>query len=135
MSTLFGADIQLDAEGDFVIDSGGDLMIATELDCLIQDVKHRLITYPGDLFYDESYGVGVQEFTNSEDSEINRLHLTEKINLRLSDEPRIEMDSITASAVEWKNGEIIINTSFIPIGLDNPVNVTLKSNSSGIEVV
>ena len=134
MSLLYGTDIQLTDEGDFAIDSGGDVMLAIELDCLIQDVKNRLITYPGDLFTDETYGVGIQEFTNSEDTEINRLHLTQMIKLKLSEEPRIEIDSLTSSIVGWKNNEIIVSVSFTPIGSDNPINLILKTNSNGIEV-
>jgi hypothetical protein len=134
MSTLFGTDIQLDDEGDIIIDSGGDLMLAVELDCLIQDVKNRLITYPGDLFTDETYGVGLQEFTNSEDTEINRLHVTQMITLKLSEEPRIEVNSLKVTVVDWKEHEIIVSVIFTPINSDNPINIILTTNSAGIEV-
>lgn len=134
MSELFGTDILLDEDGDFLISSAGDLEIVTELGCLKQDIKHRLETYPGDLLDDETYGVGLQQFINSEDSPINRLEITQLIKSKLADEPRVELDSVEPEVLQWNDGNIEIVVSYLPIGEDNPVNLILKVGSVGIEV-
>jgi phage baseplate assembly protein W len=135
MVDLYGTDILLDENGDFMISSNGDVEIASGRECLKQDVKNRLLTYPGDLIDDENYGVGLQQFINSEDSQINRLEIKQLIKTKLTDEPRIELDSIEPEVLFWKDGSIEVAVSYTPISEDNPVNLILKIGSDGIEVI
>ncbi len=49
-------DLQLDEYGDLVIGPGGEPDTCDELDCLIQDLRHRLMTVKGSLPADATYG-------------------------------------------------------------------------------
>ena len=48
-----GADILFDAEGDLAVSATGDLVITQGRSCLLQDIRDRLDTLPGDLFAHE----------------------------------------------------------------------------------
>ncbi|TEB09133.1 DUF2634 domain-containing protein [Pelotomaculum propionicicum] len=107
-------DILLDDDGNFLPAADGDAATVKNADCLLQDVKHRLLTYPGDLWSHPEYGVGLQRYHQAEDTEINRLELKQLIKMRLSDDERINLSSLTVSINSWTRDAISIEVSFIP---------------------
>lgn len=106
-------DILLDDEGNFIISAAGDFATVTEADCLIQDVKHLLLTFPGDLWAHSEYGVGIQLYLQSEDTEINRLELQQLIKKQLAKDERIDADSIKVQIQSWSREMIKVQVSFL----------------------
>lgn len=109
-------DILLDENGNFVAAANGDMETVTDRECLIQDVKHRLLTFPGDLWTDKKYGTGIQRYIQAEDTELNRLELQQRIKTRLSKDIRIDSESISAKVTSWERNKIIVRTTFLPAG-------------------
>ncbi len=107
-------DILLDDDGNFVAAANGDMDTVSDRACLIQDVKHRLITFPGDLWTDKEYGVGIQWFINAEDSELNRLELRQRIKTGIAKDIRVESGSIGTQILSWDKDKISVQISFLP---------------------
>ncbi len=107
-------DILLDDEGNFVAGAGGDFATVADRDCLLQDIKHLLLTFPGDLWAHKDYGVGVQFYLQAEDQEINRLELQQLIKKQLAKDERIAADSIKVQIQSWSRETIKVQVRFLP---------------------
>ncbi|NHM25469.1 GPW/gp25 family protein [Desulfofundulus sp. TPOSR] len=107
-------DILLDAQGNFVVAADGDVETVSGLECLLQDVKHLLLTFPGDLWAHPEYGVGLQVFIQAEDNELNRLELEQLIKDRLGMDDRIEAESVRVNIKNWDLRRITLELAFRP---------------------
>lgn len=104
----------MDDDGNFVVASNGDTETVSGDRCLLQDVKHRLLTYPGDLWTDSEYGAGVQRYIQAEDTEMNRLELKQQIKIRIAMDPRIDQESIKVTISSWERDKISVVLTFLP---------------------
>jgi hypothetical protein len=105
-------DILLDDNGNFVAAAGGDCETVKDQYCVLQDVKHLLLTFPGDLWAHADYGAGIQIFAHQEDTELNRLELEQLIRLALANDDRIDTDSIKVEVLSWERDRITVTVSF-----------------------
>jgi len=104
----------LDEKGNFVAAADGDAETVDGIDCLAQDVKHLLLTFPGDLWTNEDYGVGLQQFIQAEDTELNRLEIEQMIKMALAEDDRIDPESIKVSFISWERDKIKLAVSIWP---------------------
>lgn len=107
-------DLMLDEEGNFVAAADGDAETVTEIDCLAQDVKHLLLTYPGDLWTDEEYGAGLQQFIQAEDTDLNRLEIEQVVKLAIAEDDRVDPESIKVLIMSWERDRIKLAVSIWP---------------------
>jgi len=107
-------DILLDDNGNFVLAADGDVETVVGLECLIQDVKHRLLTFPGDLWQHREYGVGIQAWNQAENTELNRLELAQAIRLGIARDERIDPESISVHITSWTRDAITVTITFRP---------------------
>lgn len=105
-------DIELDDDCNFAIASDGDAQIVKGIECVLQDVKNELMTYIGNLFYDETYGGRLVKFVNKPNNEINRIELIQNIEEIVSRNEKVEAESIECEVVQWDLKQIVISTSF-----------------------
>ena len=82
-------DILLDEDGDLVLDAGGDAAIVEDMETLIQDIRHRLITIKGSLAADPEYGASVPLSIQDEATLSNRQQLISDCLEELDKEDRI----------------------------------------------
>lgn len=87
MATI--TDIALDEFGDVVLDEGGDFALASDLDVIVQDLRHRSITVKGSLPEDKDYGFGLQLYVHQEVTPPFVRHMKMNWLLELSKEERI----------------------------------------------
>lgn len=71
MSVVDG-DMQLDETGDIVIGNNGDFVSISGLDSLTQDLRNRILTPRGSYPEDSSWGLGIRQFFQLDDSPGNR---------------------------------------------------------------
>lgn len=107
-------DILLDENGNFVVAANGDMETVSGDNCLLQDVRHRLLTFPGDLWTDTEYGAGIQRYIQAEDTEMNRLELQQRIKTRIAMDTRIDQESIKVTISSWERDKISIVLTFFP---------------------
>lgn len=125
------ADIQLDDDCNFAIASDGDAQIVKGIECVLQDIKNELMTYIGNLFYDETYGGKLVKFVNRHNNEINRIELTQSIEEIVSRNEKVEAESIDCEVVQWDLKQIIISVSFY---IDNKKQVLFAEVGENINV-
>jgi len=115
-----GADILFDAEGDLVVSATGDLVITRCRNCLLQDVRDRLDTLPGDLFAHSGWGCGIGRLLGASDTPLNRALAIRYIRYALEAEPRIEDSSISIKPLMFNNEEKRFEIRFTPVGSATP---------------
>ena len=95
MTDLTDTDIRLDDRWQLTQAADGDAPLCSGLDCLYQNIILEALTQPGDLFYDQDFGWGLYDFIQSEDSELTRLELTQRVRTKLQKREVILPGSIT----------------------------------------
>lgn len=83
MTGLKDTDIRLDDNWQLTQAADGDAPLCSGLDCLYQNIVLEAVTQPGDLFYDAEFGWGLYDFIQSEDTELTRLEITQRVRSKL----------------------------------------------------
>jgi len=107
-----GTDVLFDAEGDLAVSTTGDLVIVQGRDCLLQDVRDRLETLPGDLFAHSGGGCGIKKLLGAPDTPLNRALAIRYLRYALEAEPRIEDNSISIKPLVFDSEEKRFEISF-----------------------
>jgi len=90
-----GIDILIDEDGDLVVGRNGDLDLVVGRTCLLQDVRDRLGTLPGDIYSHPEWGCRIGRLLGAPDTPLNRALAVRYLREALEDEPRIESESIS----------------------------------------
>lgn len=118
-------DIALDAEGEIVWEYA-DLALVEGKDCLLQDIKTRLMTDIGALFYDTAFGSGVLRYIQAPADELTLLELKAAVKDALETETRIDNNSIAVKVSADKKGVLTVLISFVIAENGNNVNLVLS---------
>lgn len=97
MTGLNDTDIRLDDLWQLTQAADGDAPLCSDLDCLYQNIVLEAMTQPGDLFYDAEWGWGLYEFIQSEDTELTRLEITQRVRSKLQRREVILPETISVS--------------------------------------
>lgn len=130
-----GTDIQLDDNGNFVLDASGDISLVEDTDCLVQGVIHRMTTFLKGLFYDETFGFDYTQFLHLDADDFNRSDFCQKAKEQLLLEPRIVQGSGSCEVLSWENDAIRFRISLTPIEQTTPLNLVLNANLTDMSVV
>ena len=115
-----GTDVLFDADGDLAVSATGDLVIVQGRDCLLQDVRDRLETLPGDLFAHSDWGCGIKKLLGAPDTPLNRALSIRYLRYALEAEPRIEDNSISIKPLVFNSEEKRFEISFKSVnGISN----------------
>lgn len=120
-----GTDIALDAEGEIVLEYA-DLALVKGRDCLLQDIKTRLMTDIGALFYDTAFGSGVLRYIQAPADELTLLELKAAVKDALETEPRIDNNSVAIKVSADKKGVLSAQISFMIAENSSAVNLVLS---------
>jgi len=110
-----GTDILFDVNGDLSVSATGDLVILQGRDCLLQDVRDRLETLPGDLFAHGNWGCGIGRLLGAPDTPLNRALAVRYIRYALEAESRIEDSSISIKPLVFNSEEKRFEINFSPV--------------------
>ena len=94
MTGLHDTDIRLDQEGQLTQATDGDAPLCSGMDCFLQSIILEAQTQKGELFYDEDFGWSLYDFLQSEDDEITRLEITQRVRSGLLKREEILPDSV-----------------------------------------
>ncbi len=119
---IFGSDIYMDADFKPSILNNGELRLVTGVETILQDIRLRLITLKGTLFYDSTYGSELPLFM--QDDEVDNTSISSEVARSLEADPRVEPYSVS-TVIEKNMDEISIIVNFQLIGDDTPHNITL----------
>lgn len=128
-------DIMLDDDGNFVSASNGDIKTVSGFEWLLQEIKHEMMTYPGDLFYDSEYGFGLLDFLHRRGTELDRIELEQRIREKLLRKQFIDIESIQVNINDWNMNKVSLGTFFSGYDKNIEMNIEIESNGIHIEVV
>ena len=89
----------------------GDAPLCSGLECLYQNIVLEALTQPGDVFYDAEFGWGLYDFIQSEDTELTRLEITQRVRLKLQKREVILPESIEIS-IAFEDDAVVLHCSF-----------------------
>ena len=94
MTGLHDTDIRLDEDGQLTQAADGDAPLCSGMDCFLQSIILEAQAQKGELFYDEDFGWSLYDFLQSEDDEITRLEITQRVRSGLLKREEIIPDSV-----------------------------------------
>ena len=136
---LWGQDIALDASsaglGQALISAAGELVLTDGVDTGVQDIRYRIFTRLGSLFYDQEFGSLVHDWILDENTASNRAGLEAELVTRIELDPRVTVGSVAARTLYWNERQLAVQVSWEFIGEDQPFNLVLQYNKSTKELV
>ena len=103
---LWGQDIALDESGQAKIAASGELILTDGLETGLQDIRLRLFTRLGTLFYDEDFGSLLHDWILEESTEANRAAFCSEVVMRVEADPRVELGSVSCSVLLWDERQL-----------------------------
>ena len=132
---LWGQDIALNAAGQARVAANGELVLTDGVDTGVQDIRIRLSTYLGTLFYDKTFGSLLPDWFYEDSTESSRAALCSELVMRTEEDPRVMPGSVSASILKWDDREIMVRVSWRFISEDSPMNLVLQADKSTRELV
>ena len=129
---LWGQDIALDDDGQARIAASGELIL---METGLQDIRLRLFTRLGTLFYDEDFGSLVHDWILEESTEANRAAFCSEVVMRVEADPRVELGSVSCSILRWDERQLAARVRWTFIGEDHPLNIVLQMDKSTLTAV
>lgn len=126
-------DIKLDTKWALTQAANGDAPIIKQTDCLLQDIKLEAITQEGELFYDITYGWSMLQFIQSEDTDLTRIEIDERIKSKLSKRIEVDTQSI-ATSINFKDDILMIGILFKLLNDDKVYNIDIVLDRIRVEV-
>ncbi|MCY9758863.1 DUF2634 domain-containing protein [Paenibacillus alvei] len=111
MAGLQDTDIRLDRNWQLVAAANGDTLLVSGLDCVFQDIRLEAMTQEGELFYDESWGWSLLDFVQSEDDELTRIEIEQRVKTKLEQRPEIDAETID-TFMDFQGDTITVHVSF-----------------------
>jgi phage baseplate assembly protein W len=124
---LYGQDILLDETFVPVCAANGEAVLSDGVATAVQDIKLRLATPLGGLFYDRDFGSEIYRYINDDNTDINRRALCAEVVRRLHMDPRVVAHSGRAWVAGWDASGVTIGCSFRLIDVDHPFNLVIEA--------
>lgn len=135
MSDLWGQDIALDSSGQARVAANGELVLTDGVDTGVQDIRIRLSTYLGSLFYDTTFGSLLPDWFYEESTEASRAALCSELVMRTEEDPRVMPGSVSASILNWNEKSVRVRVSWRFMDEDSPLNLVLQADKSTRQLV
>lgn len=132
---LWGQDIALDAAGQAKIAASGELILTDGVETGLQDIRLRLFTRLGTLFYDDEFGSLVHDWILEESTEATRAAFCSEVVMRVEADPRVALGSVSCSVLLWDERRLTAWVRWTFIGEDHPLNLVLQIDKSTQTVV
>ncbi|MBF0590183.1 MAG: baseplate assembly protein [Magnetococcales bacterium] len=133
--SLYGQDIKLNPAMQALTAANGEALIVDGIATALQDIKLRLFTPLGSLFYDKAFGSDVYLFIKDENTALNRQALAAEVQYRVELDPRVEPQSCRASVAKWNHNGVTIRFSFRLINTTHPFNMILTADADNSMVI
>lgn len=131
---IYGQDILLDENMQASLAATGEAIVSDGIQTALQDIKLRLFTPLGSLFYDKEFGSRIIEFVKDENTMSNRLSLIAEIKSCINMEPRVAPGKIQCKIASWDYAGVVCEASFELIDETHPFNLIIEINSD-MEIV
>lgn len=124
MNDIFGSDILLNDNLEVMLSSNGELQLVNGTNTVFQDIKLRLLTKKGTLFYNEDYGSNLPDFIM--DDSIDETSLVSEIIRTVESDARVEPYSVKVNILKNETGKIEAEITYQLIGYDTDINEVIS---------
>lgn len=126
---IFGQDIKLDSSGQALVAANGELVLTQGVETGTQDIRLRLFTPLGTLFYDKEFGSLIHEWIHEENTLSARMAFCAEVTRRVRLDPRVEFGSETCSILSWDETGIKASVTWQFINEDHVQNLVIETNN------
>ncbi|MBG9567434.1 DUF2634 domain-containing protein [Brevibacillus agri] len=133
MAGLTDTDIRLDGNWQITAAANGDALLVSGLECFLQDIRIEALTQEGEVFYDETWGWSLLDFMQSQDDELLRLEIEQRVRTKLARREEIDLESIQTT-IEFLEDVIAIRSSFRFVDSDQTVQLDVELDRVKVEV-
>lgn len=131
----WGQDISLDPSGQALVAASGELVLTDHTPTGVQDIRLRLFTRLGSLFYDTSFGSLIHDWILEESTPETRAALCAEVVMRVEQDPRVIVGSVAASILKWDEKSVSCSVSWRFIDVDQPLNIVWQADKLTKELV
>ena len=132
---LWGQDIALDDDGQAKVAANGELILTDGVETGTQDVRLRLFTRLGTLFYDSEFGSLIHNWILEESTETARPAFEMEVVMRVELDPRVAVGSVSCGVTAWDERSLTAIVRWRFIDEDTPINLVLQINKLTKELV
>jgi phage baseplate assembly protein W len=132
---LWGQDIALDGNGQALVAANGELVLTEGPQAGEQDIRLRLFTRLGTLFYDTGFGSLLHDWILEESTEEGRAAFCAEAIMRVEADPRVVPYSVTSSVLKWDERQLIAAVSWRFTGQDQPFNLVMQLDKTTKELI
>ena len=115
--------------------ANGELVLTDGVETGVQDIKLRLFTRLGALFYDLDFGSLISDWFYEDSTATTRAAFLAEVTMRVEEDPRVVVGSVKSSLLAWNENSITVAVQWRFIGEDQPLNLVLTANKSVRELV
>ena len=131
----WGQDIACDAEGQARVAANGELVLTEDVETGVQDIRLRLETPLGSLFYDTAFGSLIHNWIKEESTPSSRSAFIAEVIMRVEADPRVVPYSVKASILKWDETRLIAGVNWRFIDRDQPHNLVMQINKETQELI
>lgn len=132
---IYGQDILLDEKMQALLAATGEPVTSAGTATVLQDIKLRLFTPLGGLFYDKNFGSELIKFIKDENTVSSRIALTAEVKMRINMEPRVIPGKTRCKILAWDHTGVVCEAQFELIDVTHPFNLVIEMNSSNKDMV
>lgn len=132
---IWGSDIALDEHNQAIVAANGEVVLTEGVDTGIQDIKLRVLTYLGTLFYDTEYGSFIFDFIHDENTQENRAAFIAELETCIESDPRVKPYTVKASILKWDEKTLQCSVLWNFIDQDQPLNLVMQLNKETKELI
>lgn len=125
---IFGEDIKLDEHGQAMVAANGELILTQGPETGSQDIRIRLFTPLGTLFYDQDFGSLIHEWIKDENTQSARMAFCSEVTRRVRLDPRVEYGTEACSILSWDPTGMKASVSWRFINEDHHQNLVIQTN-------
>lgn len=135
MDDVFGRDIKLSDDGQALVAANGELLLTDGVETGLQDIRLRLMTPLGELFFDIEFGSLIHEWYLDESTRASRDGFEAEVERRIEEDPRTVLGTVSCSVTSWDEKGFSAQAAWEFIGEDHPFNLVIGYDSAKKELV
>jgi hypothetical protein len=133
---IFGQDIKLNDAMQAIVAANGELVLTDDgTETGLQDIRLRLFTRLGELFYDIEYGSMIHDWIKEENTLNNRMAFEAEVQRRVQDDPRVQMGTVSCDILSWDETGLTAQVSWQFIEDDHPYNLVIEYDGDKSDMV
>ena len=115
--------------------ANGTLVLTDGVDTGVQDIRLRLFTRLGNLFYDTDFGSLLHDWIREESTASARAAFCAEVITRVEADPRVVPGTVTCNVTSWDAVSLTALCRWRFLDSDTPLSLVLQANKSTLELV